>query len=65
MGYSSSDEESLTDVDTKLSDFQITADPDMLIGDYDAVDEKPEVTNIHPDDSPEEAEAEPLADDCT
>ncbi|KAL9102026.1 MAG: hypothetical protein Q9163_002781 [Psora crenata] len=35
----------------------------MLIDEYDAVDEKPEVAVIHPDDSPEEQESEPLADD--
>ena len=37
----------------------------MLIDEYDAVDEKPEVAVIHPDDSPEEQETEPLADDCS
>ena len=43
---------------------QMGGDPDMLIDEYDAVDEKPEVAVIHPDDSPEAQEAEPLADDC-
>ena len=36
----------------------------MLIDEYDAVDEKPEVAVIHPDDSLEEQESELLADDC-
>lgn len=37
---------------------------DMLVDDYDQTDEKQEVAEISPDDSLNEAEAEPLADDC-
>ncbi|KAG8529786.1 uncharacterized protein KY384_005267 [Bacidia gigantensis] len=40
-----------------------TTDPDMLIAEYDAVDEKPEPAVIHPDDAAEEPESEPLAND--
>ena len=36
----------------------------MLVDEYDAVDEKPEVAVIHPDDLPEDTDLEPLADDC-
>ena len=38
---------------------------DMLIDDYDVVDEKQDVAIITPDDSIDEPEPEPLADDCT
>lgn len=37
---------------------------DMLIDDYDVVDEKQEVALITPDDSADEPDPEPLADDC-
>lgn len=43
---------------------QMSGDPDTLLAEYDAVDEKPELAVIHPGDSPEEAELEPFADDC-
>lgn len=37
---------------------------DMLIDDYDTIDEKQDVAIITPVDSPEEPDPEPLADDC-
>lgn len=37
---------------------------DMLIDDYDVVDEKQDVAIITPDDSADEPDPEPLADDC-
>lgn len=37
---------------------------DMLIDEYDPVDEKPEVAIINPDDPPEEPHPVPMADDC-
>ena len=42
----------------------MAGDPEMLVSDFDPVDEKPEVADIHPDE-PEELEAEPFADDCS
>ena len=36
----------------------------MLVDEYDVVDEKPDVAIITPDDSADEPELEPLADDC-
>ena len=47
-----------------LSPLQMGGDPDMLLDEYDAVDERPEVAIIHPDDSAEDADSEPLATDC-
>ena len=40
------------------------ASGDMLIDDYDVVDEKPDVAIITPDESVDEPEPEPLATDC-
>ena len=37
---------------------------DILVDDYDMIDEKPDVAIITPADSSEEPEAETLADDC-
>ena len=37
---------------------------DMLLDDYDVVDEKQDVAIITPDDSVDEPDPEPLADDC-
>ncbi|KAL9128721.1 MAG: hypothetical protein Q9217_002654 [Psora testacea] len=51
------------DLSVIVGQLQMGGDPDMLIDEYDAVDEKPEVAEIHPNDSPEEQELEPLADD--
>ena len=57
-----SPEDAVADMKTQLGDLQIGGGGDMLIDDYDAVDEKPDVAEITPDDSAEESE--PLADDC-
>ena len=54
----------VTDFKAPLCASQMLGDPDSLLAEYDAVDEKPEVAVIHPGDSPEEAEIEPFADDC-
>ena len=43
----------------------MAGDPDMLLSEYDPVDEKHDVADIHRDDSPEVAEIEPFADDCS
>ena len=59
----STPEEAVADLKTQLGDLQIGGGGDMLIDDYDAVDEKQDVAIITPDDSAEESE--PLADDCT
>ena len=45
-----------------LTDVQIGAGGDMVMDEYDIVDEKPEVAEIKPDDQPRETD--PLADDC-
>lgn len=58
------DEDSVTDLGARVGDMQMGGDPDMLLDDYDAMDEKPEVAVIHPSDSPDETELEPLANDC-
>ena len=57
-----SHEDAVADMKTQLGDLQIGGGGDMLIDEYDAVDEKPDVAIITPDDSAEESE--PLADDC-
>lgn len=57
--------EAVADLDTRLGELQIGGGGDMLIDDYDVVDEKPDVATITPDDSPEEQEPEIRADDCT
>ena len=36
----------------------------MLLDEFDPVDEKPEVAIITPDDSTDDPEPEPQADDC-
>ena len=36
----------------------------MLLDEYDAVDERPAVAVIHPDDSPDNVDLEPSANDC-
>lgn len=56
-------EDAVADLKTQLGDMQIGGGGDMLIDDYDVVDEKQDVAIITPDDSVEEPE--PLADDCT
>lgn len=55
-------EGAVADLKTQLGDMQIGGGGDMLIDDYDIVDEKQDVAIITPDDSVEEPE--PLADDC-
>ena len=37
---------------------------DMLVDEYDMVEDKPDVAIITPADSSEEPELEPMADDC-
>ena len=58
----STPDNAVADLKTQLGDLQIGGGGDMLIDDYDAVDEKQHVAIITPDDSAEESE--PLADDC-
>ena len=58
----STPDNAVADLKTQLGDLQIGGGGDMLIDDYDAVDEKQDVAIITPDDSAEESE--PLADDC-
>lgn len=53
----------MADLDNYMGCMQIEPG-DMLIDDYDVVDEKQEVAIITPDDSVDEADPEPLADDC-
>ena len=57
--------EAVADLDTRLGELQMGGGGDMLIDDYDAVDDKPDVATITQDDSPEEQEPEIRADDCT
>lgn len=54
----------VADLKSQLGALQIGGGGDMLIDEYDVVDDKPDVTNISPDDSAEEPEMTPLADDC-
>ena len=54
----------VADLETQLGHLQIGGGGDMLIDDYDPVDEKQDVAIITPDESPEEREPELLADDC-
>ena len=55
----------MTDLKAQLGDVQIGGGGDMLIDDYDVVDEKPDFAIITPEESSEEPEPDPLADDCT
>ena len=57
-------DEAVADLDTHLGELQMGGGGDMLIDDYDPVDEKPEVAIITPDDSTEEKEPDILANDC-
>lgn len=57
--------EAVADLDTRLGVLQMGGGGDMLIDDYDVVDEKPDVAIITPDGSPEEQEPEIRANDCT
>ena len=56
--------EAVADLGTRLGKLQMGGGGDMLIDDYDVVDEKPDVAIITPDDSTEEQEPEIRADDC-
>lgn len=56
--------EAVADLKSQLGALQIGGGRDMLIDDYDVVDEKPDLATITPDDSADEPEAEPMADDC-
>jgi hypothetical protein len=44
--------------------FLQTLNSDMLVDEYDMVDDKPEVAIITPAESSEEPEPEPMANDC-
>lgn len=56
--------EAVADLDTRLGELQMGGGGDMLIDEYDVVDEKTEVAIITAEDSPEEQEPEIRADDC-
>lgn len=56
--------EAVADLKSQLGVLQIGGGGDMLVDEYDCVDEKQEVTNITPEDSADEPELDPLADDC-
>lgn len=56
--------EAVADLKSQLGALQIGGGGDMLIDEYDVVDEKQDVANITPDDSADESESTPLADDC-
>jgi hypothetical protein len=56
--------EAVADLKTQLGALQIGGGGDMLIDEYDVVDEKPDVAIITPEGSLDESEPEPLADDC-
>ena len=43
---------------------QMGGDPEMLLDEYDSVEDKPEVADIHPDDLPKEPDAPLSATDC-
>ena len=55
--------EAVADLKTQLGDMQIGGGGDMLIDDYDVVDEKPDVAIITPDGSTDEP-LHPSSDDC-
>lgn len=54
----------VTDLNTHLGDLQMGGGNDMLIDEYDPVDEKPDVAIVTTDDSTKEIEPEVLANDC-
>ena len=56
-------DEAVADLKTQMGDLQIGGGGDMLVDDYDPVDEKSHVAIITPDDSADEP-TEPLATDC-
>lgn len=62
------EDEAVADLKAHLGDLQMGGGGDMLIDDYDPVDEKPEIPDvaiITPEDSAEEREPEIFASDCT
>lgn len=61
---SSVGDEDVADLNAHMGEMQMGGGGEMLIDEYDAVDEKPEVAIINPDESTDEPEPEPLADDC-
>lgn len=56
--------EVVADLGTRLGELQMGGGGDMLIDDYDVVDEKPDVAVMTADDPPEEQDLEIRADDC-
>ncbi len=64
MVDSEAGKEAVADLKTQLGALQIGGGGDMLIDEYDVVDEKPDVAIITPEGSLDEPEPEPLADDC-
>ena len=56
--------ETVANLNSHLDDLQIGGGGDMLIDEYDPVNEKPDVAIITPEDSSEEKEPEILATDC-
>ena len=65
LAMDSDDEsEAVTDLNTRLGNLQMGGGGDMLLDDYDPVDDKPDVAIITPDDSAEEKEIEVFANDC-
>ena len=54
-----------TDVQAPLGAFKMLGDPETLLAEYDAVDEKPEVAELHPDGPADGSEQDPIANDCT
>ena len=56
--------EAVADLGTRLGKLQMGGGGDMLIDEYDVVDDKHDVAIITPDDSLEEQEPEIRADDC-
>ena len=54
----------VADLKTQLGHLQIGGGGEMLIDDFDPVDEIPDVAIITPDESSEERDPEPQADDC-
>ena len=57
--------EAVADLKSQLGALQIGGGGDMLIDENDAIDEKQDTANITPDDSTDEPELKPAADDCT
>lgn len=57
--------EAVADLKSQLGALQIGGGGgDMLIDEHDIVDEKQDIANMTPEDSTDERELEPLADDC-